>query len=83
LPFFKILSEKLFVEFLTFDTWNCLRVTENDVYRRWLPTSSIYRVKKGIIKFWLFPPTSPLQTALSLGPFKIDKKSNAHPFNHF
>jgi len=47
--FFKF-EPKFFVEFLTFDSWNCLGGTENDVYRRRLFISSIYRVKKWNIK---------------------------------
>jgi len=46
--FFQILSPKLLVEFLWFDSWNCLGGTKNDVYRRRLLTWSIYCFKKGI-----------------------------------
>jgi len=46
LSFFKKLSQKLFVEILRFDNWNCLRGTKNDVYRSRLLISSIYSVKK-------------------------------------
>ena len=34
-----------------FDSWNYLKGTKNDVYRRWLFLSSIYRVKKWNVKF--------------------------------
>jgi len=44
--FKKKLGKKLFVEFLPFDSLDCLGGTKNDVYRRRLLISSTYRDKK-------------------------------------
>jgi len=60
-----------FVEFLTFNIWNCSKGTKNYVYRRQFLISSIYRVKKRNIKFTPFPSISRPQTASSLDPIKI------------
>jgi len=46
----KIFSQKPFVEFLTIDSWNCLGGSRNYTYRRQLPVSFIYQVKKCIMK---------------------------------
>jgi len=45
--FFQSLCQKGFVEFLTFDCWNCLGETKNDVYRGDMPISQMgYRAQK-------------------------------------
>jgi len=80
LAFFKNLGQKLFVEFLTFDGWNSLGGTKNDVYRRRLRIASIYCVKNWNLKCTPFSPTSWLRIALSSDPFKIVKLSNTHQF---
>jgi len=72
---FKILSQ-FFFEFLTFDSWNSFSGTKNDVYRRRLLISSIYRVRKWNIKCTPFSSTSRPRTSHSPGPFKIDESSN-------
>jgi len=91
LTFFKIFSQKLFVEYITFDGWNCLRGIKNGVSRRRLLISSIYRVKKWNVKCTPLSPTSRPRTAPSSDPFKIDN-NNTHRidnsatrigFNHF
>jgi len=53
--FLKKIEPKIFVEFLTFDSWNALGGTKNDVYRRLSLISSIYRVKKVEFKCAPFP----------------------------
>ena len=35
IAFFQILSPKLFIEFLTFEGWSCLRGTDNCLYHRY------------------------------------------------
>jgi len=42
LPFFRNFSRFFFVEFLTFDGWNCFRGTNNCFYNRLLPAYLIY-----------------------------------------
>jgi len=82
LPFFQILSLKLFVEFWMFGGWDSLRGTKNYVYRRRLLISSIYRVKRANIKCTPAHTSRPWPAA-SLGPLKIDKLSNAHRLKSF
>ena len=76
MPFFLILSPKLFVEFLAIDSWNVLGGNKKDLYRRRLLMTSVYRVNKWNINCSLFPPTSWPRTDPFSGPFKIDELSN-------
>jgi len=70
LPFCQILGNFFVVEFLTFDSWNCLGVTKNNVYHRWLLISSTYRIKICSIKCTPFPPASRPRAVPSSGPLK-------------
>jgi len=85
LLFFKILSQKSFVEILTFDGGNSFRRTvpthpQSDVFRRRLLISLISSVKKWNISFTPIPPNFRPRTAPSPGPFKIDQLNSRHRF---
>jgi len=66
------LSQKLLVVFLTFDSWNRLGGTKNDVYRRRLPhyvDLSRHKIKK---KMSAFSPKTP---GRELRPLPVRLKS--------